>query len=75
MVGKDVNLAILIYYQEFLPDYLRKIRSQAPTGYFPFVSRIEIDIQCVSAGSKGCNICKDSGLARDNGRRMVHPMF
>jgi len=76
MVGKDVNLTNFKYIiQEFFNRlFKKKLDVRLRPSYFPFVEPgLEIDIQCVKCGGKGCNICKDSGWLEIMGAGMVHP--
>ena len=76
MVGKDVNLTNFKYIiQEFFTRlFKKKLEVRLRPSYFPFVEPgLEIDIQCVKCGGKGCNICKDSGWLEIMGAGMVHP--
>ncbi|MDO8442755.1 MAG: phenylalanine--tRNA ligase subunit alpha [bacterium] len=76
MVGKDVNLTNFKYIiQEFFTRlFKKKLEVRLRPSYFPFVEPgLEIDIQCVKCGGKGCNICKESGWLEIMGAGMVHP--
>jgi len=76
MVGKDVNLTNFKYIiQEFFSRlFKKKLEIRLRPSYFPFVEPgLEIDIQCVKCGGKGCNICKESGWLEVMGAGMVHP--
>ena len=76
MVGKDVNLTNFKYIiQEFFTRlFKKKLEVRLRPSYFPFVEPgLEIDIQCVKCGGKGCNICKNSGWLEIMGAGMVHP--
>jgi phenylalanyl-tRNA synthetase alpha chain len=76
MVGKDVNLTNFKYIiQEFFTRlFKKKLEVRLRPSYFPFVEPgLEIDIQCVKCGGKGCGICKNSGWLEIMGAGMVHP--
>lgn len=76
MVGKDVNLTNFKYIiQEFFTRlFKKKLEVRLRPSYFPFVEPgLEIDIQCVKCGGKGCGICKGSGWLEIMGAGMVHP--
>lgn len=76
MVGKDVNLANFKFIiEEFFKRLFRKnVAVRLRPSYFPFVEPgLEIDVQCVKCGGKGCNICKESGWLEVMGAGMVHP--
>lgn len=76
MVGKDVNLTNFKYIiKEFFSRlFKKKLEIRLRPSYFPFVEPgLEIDIQCVKCGGRGCNICKESGWLEVMGAGMVHP--
>jgi phenylalanyl-tRNA synthetase alpha chain len=76
MVGKDVNLSNFKFIVEefFTRLFKKKIIVRLRPSYFPFVEPgLEVDIQCVKCGGKGCNICKGSGWLEVMGAGMVHP--
>jgi len=75
-VGKHVTLAdlkgVLVHFarQMFGPD--RKLRFRG--SYFPFTEpSIEVDMDCIICGGKGCRVCKYSGWVEILGSGMVHP--
>jgi len=42
--------------------------------YFPFTEpSVEVDMQCIMCGGKGCGVCKQSGWLEIMGAGMVHP--
>ncbi|MDD5430659.1 MAG: phenylalanine--tRNA ligase subunit alpha [Candidatus Pacebacteria bacterium] len=76
MVGKDVNLANFKFViQEFFKRLFGKnLEIRLRPSYFPFVEPgLEVDLQCVKCGGKGCNICGNSGWLEIMGAGMVHP--
>ncbi len=76
MVGRDISLANLKYTVEqfYSRVFMRKLNARLRPSYFPFVEPgLEIDIQCVKCGGRGCNICKESGWLEVTGAGMVHP--
>lgn len=76
MVGKDVNLTNFKYIiQEFFSRlFKKKIEIRLLPSYFPFVEPgLQIDIQCIKCGGRGCDICKESGWLEVMGAGMVHP--
>lgn len=76
MVGKDVMLANFKFvFEEFFKRLFRKnIAIRLRPSYFPFVEPgLEVDVQCVRCGGKGCNLCKESGWLEVMGAGMVHP--
>ncbi|OGY63460.1 MAG: phenylalanine--tRNA ligase subunit alpha [Candidatus Harrisonbacteria bacterium RIFCSPLOWO2_02_FULL_41_11] len=76
MVGKDITLANFKYViQEFFSRLFKKtVAIRLRPSYFPFVEPgLEVDVQCVKCGGKGCNVCKESGWLEVMGAGMVHP--
>ena len=44
-------------------------------SFFPFVEPgVEVDIECVFCGGKGCRVCKQTGWIEILGAGMVHPV-
>ncbi len=51
----------------------RRIRFRK--SYFPFTEpSVEVDVDCILCGGKGCRICKYSGWLEIMGAGMVHPV-
>jgi phenylalanyl-tRNA synthetase alpha chain len=51
----------------------RKVRIRS--SYFPFTEpSIEIDMDCITCGGKGCSLCKRTGWLEILGAGMVHPV-
>ncbi len=76
MVGENVTLANFKFViQEFFRKLFKKnLDIRLRPSYFPFVEPgLEVDIQCVKCGGKGCNVCKESGWLEVMGAGMVHP--
>ncbi len=76
MVGKEVSLANFKFvFQEFFKRlFNREIKIRLRPSYFPFVEPgLELDLECVSCGGKGCRICKETGWLEIMGAGMVHP--
>lgn len=45
------------------------------SSYFPFTEpSIEVDVDCIVCGGKGCGLCKKSGWLEIMGAGMVHPV-
>ena len=45
------------------------------SSYFPFTEpSIEVDMDCIVCGGKGCSLCKRSGWLEILGAGMVHPV-
>src|SRR5262249_47993759 len=50
----------------------RRVRIRS--SYFPFTEpSIEVDMDCIVCGGKGCGLCKKSGWLEIMGAGMVHP--
>jgi phenylalanyl-tRNA synthetase alpha chain len=50
----------------------RKVRIRS--SYFPFTEpSIEVDMDCITCGGKGCSLCKRTGWLEIMGAGMVHP--
>lgn len=76
MVGKDVTLANFKFViGEFFKRLFKKnVAIRLRPSYFPFVEPgLEVDVECVKCGGKGCNVCKESGWLEVMGAGMVHP--
>lgn len=55
----------------YTPD--TKVRYRA--SHFPFTEpSMEVDVECMLCGGKGCNVCKYSGWIEIMGCGMVHPI-
>jgi phenylalanyl-tRNA synthetase alpha chain len=51
----------------------REVRIRS--SYFPFTEpSIEVDMDCITCGGKGCSLCKRSGWLEIMGAGMVHPV-
>ncbi len=77
VVGKNITMADLkgtivnFVRQMFGPG--RKLRFR--NSYFPFVEPgVEVDMDCILCGGKGCRVCKYTGWLEIMGAGMVHPM-
>jgi phenylalanyl-tRNA synthetase alpha chain len=76
-VGRHVTMADLkgtitaFAHGMFGEDRQVRIRS----SYFPFTEpSIEVDVDCIVCGGKGCGMCKRTGLLEIMGAGMVHPV-
>jgi phenylalanyl-tRNA synthetase alpha chain len=50
----------------------RKVRFRA--SYFPFTEpSLEVDVECILCGGKGCNVCSGTGWLEIMGCGMIHP--
>ena len=75
-VGRNITMADLkgtlinFAHRFFGPQYGVRFRP----SYFPFTEpSVEMDIECIVCGGKGCSICKRSGWLEILGAGMVHP--
>ncbi|MFN8474343.1 MAG: phenylalanine--tRNA ligase subunit alpha [Anaerolineae bacterium] len=75
-VGRNITMADLkgtlinFAHRFFGPQYAVRFRP----SYFPFTEpSVEMDIECIVCGGKGCSICKRSGWLEILGAGMVHP--
>jgi phenylalanyl-tRNA synthetase alpha chain len=75
-VGHGVTMAdlkgtiVALARRMFGEDRQVRIRS----SYFPFTEpSIEVDMDCIGCGGKGCSMCKRSGWLEIMGAGMVHP--
>lgn len=76
MVGKDVTLANFKFViGEFFKRLFKKnVAIRLRPSYFPFVEPgLEVDVECVKCGGKGCNLCHETGWLEVMGAGMVHP--
>lgn len=76
LVDKDISLSDLKGTVEVI---VRKLFTDEVTvrfrpSYYQFTEpSVEVDISCFNCGSKGCNICKNSGYITVAGGGIVHP--
>ncbi len=75
-VGKHITFSdlkgVLINFANQMYGEGRKARFRK--SYFPFTEpSVEMDIDCVLCGGKGCPVCKFSGWLEMLGAGMVHP--
>jgi phenylalanyl-tRNA synthetase alpha chain len=76
VVDKDVSLANLKYTFDIVASVLfgDKVITRFRPSYYPFTEpSVEMDISCFNCGSKGCNVCKNTGWITVGGAGMVHP--
>ncbi len=75
-IDKGVTFADLFATLEefFSKLFQTQITTRFRPSYFPFVEPgLEVDIGCISCGSKGCRLCKQTGWLEVAGAGMVHP--
>ncbi len=75
-IGHHVTLADLkgtiVAFARRLFGENRQVRIRS--SYFPFTEpSIEVDMDCIVCGGKGCTLCKRSGWLEIMGAGMVHP--
>jgi len=75
-VGKHITMAdlkgVLIEFCRQMFGAERKVRFRC--SYFPFTEpSVEVDIDCIICGGKGCRVCKHTGWLEIMGAGMVHP--
>ena len=76
MVGKDINVANLIYFMKtMLSKVLKKdVDVRLRPGFFPFTEpSFELDVTCPFCGGKGCPTCKQGGWIELCPCGMIHP--
>ena len=75
-VGRNVTMAQLKGLLESFASqmYGGKRRLRLRGSYFPFTEpSVEVDMDCILCGGKGCRICKGSGWLEIAGAGMIHP--
>lgn len=76
MVDKKASLADLKGIMEAVLKKLfgSKIKTRLRAGFFPFVEPgVEMDIECLYCGQKGCSVCKQSGWIEVFPGGVIHP--
>ncbi len=74
-IGKGITMTglkgtIIAFARRFFGEE-RQVRIRS--SYFPFTEpSIEVDIDCIVCGGKGCSLCKGSGWLEIMGAGMVH---
>jgi len=76
-VGKHVTMADLkgtiVAFARRMFGEERQVRIRS--SYFPFTEpSIEVDMDCIVCGGKGCGLCKRTGWLEIMGAGMVHPV-
>ncbi len=76
-IGEKVTMADLkgtiVAFARRLFGENRQVRIRS--SYFPFTEpSIEVDMDCIVCGGKGCGLCKRSGWLEIMGAGMVHPI-
>ena len=75
-IGRNVTMSDLkgtiVAFARRLFGENRQVRIRS--SYFPFTEpSIEVDMDCIVCGGKGCGLCKRSGWLEIMGAGMVHP--
>ena len=76
-VGKHITMAdlkgVLVEFAHQMFGEGRKFRCRA--SFFPFTEpSLEMDMDCIICGGKGCRVCKHTGWVEILGAGMVHPV-
>jgi phenylalanyl-tRNA synthetase alpha chain len=76
-IGHNVTFSdlkgVLLNFANQMYGEGRKIRFRK--SYFPFTEpSVEVDVDCILCGAKGCRMCKYSGWLEILGAGMVHPV-
>ncbi len=76
VVGHNITLSDLKGTVQNFADRMygtgRRVRFRK--SYFPFTEpSVEVDVDCMLCGARGCNICKYTGWLEIMGAGMVHP--
>jgi phenylalanyl-tRNA synthetase alpha chain len=75
-VGRSIRLTDLT---GTITEFARRtfgshIKVRFRSSYFPFTEpSLEVDIECLLCGGKGCSVCKNTGWLEVAGCGMVHP--
>lgn len=77
VVGRNVTFSdlkgVLLNFANQMYGEGRRIRFRK--AYFPFTEpSVEVDVDCILCGGKGCRVCKYSGWLEILGAGMVHPV-
>jgi phenylalanyl-tRNA synthetase alpha chain len=77
VVGRNVTFSdlkgVLLNFANQMYGEGRRIRFRK--AYFPFTEpSVEVDVDCILCGAKGCRVCKQSGWLEILGAGMVHPV-
>lgn len=77
VVGRNITFAdlkgVLLNFANQMYGEGRKIRFRK--SYFPFTEpSVEVDVDCILCGGKGCRLCKHTGWLEIMGAGMVHPV-
>lgn len=77
VVGRNITFAdlkgTLLHFANQMYGEGRSIRFRK--SYFPFTEpSVEVDVDCIICGAKGCRLCKHTGWLEILGAGMVHPV-
>ncbi len=76
-IGEQITMADL---KGVITEFTRRMfgperRVRFRCSYFPFTEpSVEVDMDCILCGGKGCRVCKYSGWVEIMGAGMVHPV-
>jgi phenylalanyl-tRNA synthetase alpha chain len=76
-VGRNITMTDM---KGAIADFARRLYSpdtqvRYRASHFPFTEpSMEVDVECMLCGGKGCNVCKYSGWIEIMGCGMVHPI-
>ncbi len=76
VIDKEIKVTDLIGTLKIVLEriFKKKIRIRVRPSYYPFVEPgLDIDMQCLICGGKGCSVCKQTGWLEMLGSGMVHP--
>ncbi len=76
-IGEQITMAdlkgVIIEFTRRMFGPERRVRFRC--SYFPFTEpSVEVDMDCILCGGKGCRVCKYSGWVEIMGAGMVHPV-
>lgn len=75
-VGPNASLSNMKWVMETVLRKIfgKKVRTRLRPSYFPFTEpSIELDMECLVCGGKGCSVCKRTGWVEILPGGMVHP--
>ncbi len=76
-VGERITMAdlkgVIVEFARRMFGAERRVRFRC--SYFPFTEpSVEVDMDCILCGGKGCRVCKHTGWVEIMGAGMVHPV-
>lgn len=76
VVGPDASLANLKWVMETIMKKLfgSRVKTRLRPSYFPFTEpSVELDMECLVCGGRGCSVCKKTGWIEVLPGGMIHP--